>query len=41
MNRQLNCMISRSGDSPQVLAEELVQHGFIHTMDSCAIQVTL
>ena len=41
MNRQLNCMISRSGDSPQLLAEELVQHGFIHTMDSCAIQVTV
>ena len=39
MNRQLNCMISRSDDSPQLLAEELVLHGFIHYMDSCAIQV--
>ena len=39
MNRQLNCMISRSDDTPQLLAEELVLHGFIHYMDSCAIQV--
>ena len=38
MNRQLNCMISRNSDTPQVLSEELVQHGFIHTNDSCAIQ---
>ena len=29
MNRQLNCMISRSGDSAGTLAEELVLHGFI------------
>jgi len=34
MNRQLNCMISRSDDTPQLLAEELVLHGFIHYMDS-------
>ena len=41
MNRQLNCMISRNSDTPQVLSEELVQHGFIHTNDSCAIQEML
>ena len=40
MNRQLNCMISRSGDSAGTLAEELVLHGFIHTADSSLIQVT-
>ena len=40
MNRQLNCMISRSGDSAGTLAEELVLHGFIHTLDSSLIQVT-
>ena len=41
MNRQLNCMISRNSDTPQVLSEELVLHGFIHTNDSCAIQEML
>jgi len=41
MNRQLNCMISRDSDSAQLLAEELVLHGFIHTMDSLAIQQML
>jgi len=41
MNRQLNCMISRVSDSAQLLAEELVMHGFIHTMDSLAIQQML
>jgi len=41
MNRQLNCMISRSGDSAGTLAEELVLHGFIHTADSSLIQEML
>ena len=40
MNRQLNCFIARPTDTPLLLAEELVQHGFIHTMDSSLIQVT-
>ena len=39
MNRQLNCFIARPTDTPLLLAEELVQHGFIHTMDSSLIQV--
>lgn len=33
MNRQLTCEITDS-DSPLVLAEELVFHGFIHQEDS-------
>ena len=39
MNRQLNCMVSRAGDTAGTLAEELVLHGFIHTLDSSLIQV--
>ena len=40
MNRQLNCFIARPPDTPLLLAEELVQYGFIHTSDSSLIQVT-
>ena len=39
MNRQLNCSIARAADTPLLLAEELVQYGFIHSLDSRAIQV--
>ena len=39
MNRQLSCLIDNQVDSPVKLAEELVQHGFIHPLDSGAIQV--
>ena len=39
MNRQLSCLIDNEVDSPVKLAEELVQHGFIHPLDSGAIQV--
>jgi len=41
MNRQLSCLIDNQVDSPVKLAEELVQHGFIHPMDSGAIQEML
>jgi len=41
MNRQLSCMIDNQVDSPVKLAEELVQHGFIHPLDSGAIQEML
>ena len=34
MNRQLNCFIARPPDTPLLLAEELVQYGFIHALDS-------
>ena len=40
MNRQLSCLIDNQMDSPVKLAEELVQHGFIHPLDSGAIQVS-
>ena len=40
MNRQLNCFIARPPDTPLLLAEELVQYGFIHALDSSLIQVT-
>jgi len=41
MNRQLSCLIDNEVDSPVKLAEELVQHGFIHPLDSGAIQEML
>lgn len=41
MNRQLSCLINSQQDSPIKLAEELVQHGFIHPLDSGAIQEML
>eukprot|EP00090_Calanus_glacialis_P041282 TRINITY_DN7266_c0_g1_i1.p1 TRINITY_DN7266_c0_g1~~TRINITY_DN7266_c0_g1_i1.p1 ORF type:complete len:548 (-),score=201.84 TRINITY_DN7266_c0_g1_i1:125-1768(-) len=41
MNRQLSCLIDNQVDSPVKLAEELVQHGFIHPLDSGAIQEML
>lgn len=41
MNRQLSCLIDNQMDSPVKLAEELVQHGFIHPLDSGAIQEML
>eukprot|EP00092_Neocalanus_flemingeri_P011107 GFUD01011960.1.p1 GENE.GFUD01011960.1~~GFUD01011960.1.p1 ORF type:complete len:551 (-),score=163.23 GFUD01011960.1:55-1707(-) len=41
MNRQLSCVIASNSDSPFKLAEELVQHGFIHPLDSGAIQEML
>jgi len=41
MNRQLSCLIDNQVDSPIKLAEELVQHGFIHSLDSGAIQEML
>ena len=39
MNRQLSCLIDNQVDSPVKLADELVQHGFIHQNDTGAIQV--
>jgi len=41
MNRQLSCTIASSADTPVNLAQELVQHGFIHPLDSGAIQEML
>jgi len=41
MNRQLSCLIARETDTPVKLAVELVQHGFIHHLDSGAIQEML
>ena len=40
MNRQLSCSISQEED-PGRLADELVQHGFIHPVDHCAIKEML
>ena len=40
MNRQLSCSISQEED-PVRLADELVQHGFIHPVDHCAIKEML
>ena len=37
MNRQLSCSISQDED-PEKLANELVQHGFIHRFDHYAIK---
>jgi len=41
MNRQLSCLIDNQVDSPVKLADELVQHGFIHQNDTGAIQEML
>merc|ERR1712142_802231 len=38
MNRQLSCLMDNNVDSPVKLAEELVQYGFINSMDNKAIQ---
>jgi len=40
MNRQLSCSISQEED-PVKLADELVQHGFIHPVDHFAIKEML
>jgi len=40
MNRQLSCFLNQD-DDPVKLAGELVQHGFIHPLDSTSIQEML